>query len=511
MTSIRELLITLGLDVEQAEFVEAIGLEKLLEKGAEMLVEALKEIPAAINEVIHATAEYADQLKDAEERTGISTDSLQRFAYVAGLAGMGLEDVEISVNHLARTMASAKEGNEEAQRAFARLGVRVTDATGHLRSADDVLGDIAQGLSKLPKGPERAAAAIEVFGRAGAKMLNVLGDGKEGLAKLRQEFDDLGISMDEGAVQKGSELEKNFLRLGMVAESFKRELAGPLIEAMAPVVQELLEWVKANRELISTTLRGLGHALAVVFGGGIFKTLLRVGKAIIWVMNNWKHLAVFIGGPLVIALGAVAIAAADTIFWFVALSVQAVVAAAASAAAWIVAALPFIAIAAAIAFVLLLLDDFLTYLRGGKSVIGRFGKEFLPILASLMSPFRYETWKKFFDALDSAVTTIQAAIPQAINAVSTALRKLWDGLPAPLKKMIEIGANTVSLVGGGASPTVAAGLAVAGAVTGSEFNVTQNISVPPGTSPEDVANMSTQALEDWHNTKLREAQACFGP
>jgi hypothetical protein len=254
--TIRELLISLGLDVHQAEFVEAIGLEKLLEKGAEMLVEALEEIPKVLVEVVKETAEYAHQVESMADRTGQTTDEVQQFGYVMALAGEDIQGAEMSMSHLARTMDGARKGNAEAQQAFARLGVHVTDATGKLRPLNEVMQDIGEGFKKV-QGPERMALAVEVLGRGGAKLINVLPQ----LKKRMEEFDELGLGMSEEDVARAAELQVNFTILGQTLDALKREFAGPLIEALTPVVDSMIEWVKANRAVIKSRLTGFATML----------------------------------------------------------------------------------------------------------------------------------------------------------------------------------------------------------------------------------------------------------
>jgi hypothetical protein len=284
---VRELLISLGLNVEQAEFVEAIGLEHALEKGAELLLEALKELPKELVEVAVATGEFAHELEEAHNLTGQSTDSLQEFGYLAGLAGVGADEMQVAVMHLSTAMAQARDGSEEAIRGFARLGVKVTDGSGRLRDLDSVLTDASAGLKKLKAGADRIAASRAIFGRSGGRIANVL---TEDLEEARQEVKDFGIALDEEAIKKSAEFEKNLNRVNMVVTALKHELGAALIEGFGPLVDEVLEWVKANRELIRTRILQFAHAVITV-GKDLLRVFRGLGKVLLFVVDNWKLFA----------------------------------------------------------------------------------------------------------------------------------------------------------------------------------------------------------------------------
>jgi hypothetical protein len=89
-------------------------------------------------------------------------------------------------------MKETSEGTGEALESFQRLGVRVADGSGKLRSTQDVLADLAAAFSRLPEGPERTALAYEIFGRAGTKLIPLLVAGREEMARLGDQAEELG-------------------------------------------------------------------------------------------------------------------------------------------------------------------------------------------------------------------------------------------------------------------------------------------------------------------------------
>jgi hypothetical protein len=54
---------------------------------------------------------------------------------------------------------------------LAQLGIKTRDASGKLRSTQDVLGDLAERFATMPDGPVKTAIAIDALGKSGADLI----------------------------------------------------------------------------------------------------------------------------------------------------------------------------------------------------------------------------------------------------------------------------------------------------------------------------------------------------
>ena len=66
-----------------------------------------------------------------------------------------------------------------------KLGIAVNNADGSLKPSDQLLGEIADKFQDLPNGPEKAAVAMDIFGRSGQKMITMLNGGQGELGAVR--------------------------------------------------------------------------------------------------------------------------------------------------------------------------------------------------------------------------------------------------------------------------------------------------------------------------------------
>lgn len=374
---VRELFAKLGLSVDAASFAVADQMLGAVKSGLGLLVSGAVRAGEGLTEIITKTVETASALNDTSVALGVTTDAIQELGYAAQLNGSSVEGMSDGLRKLSINMAAAAGGSEEAAQTFRRLGVQIS-ANGKLRDADEVFGDLADKFKAMPDGARKVATAVALFGRSGAALIPTLMEGREGLAALRQEAIDLGIVLDAKTIKAGDALGDSFDKLKLAWIGLRYTVAGPLLEGIRETVDSIVQWVKANRQLIAQRMRGLirglGSAIRVLAAG-----FMLVWRGLNFVIDRWKLFAALIIG----SLAAIAIANAGAVISFVALGAAAIGSAIAAAAAWVVAAAPFVALAAVIAVVLLALEDLWVFLHGGKSLIGDVGKE----LARLVSDF----------------------------------------------------------------------------------------------------------------------------
>lgn len=373
MSVIRELAVQLGLDVDAASFAEGEFAAKAMEKGLELIVEAAKATIEFLFDVGKEAIEVASKLNDTSQAIGVTTDALQELQYAGGLAGISADEMTQSITILSKTMAKAKEGGEEQAKAFRSIGVKVKDATGHLRPAEDVIGDIADHFKTMPDGAEKTAKAVELFGRSGARMISMLNEGGEGLAELRQEAHDLGLVMDEDTIKLGDDVGDNIDRIKGIFNAIKVQAGAALFPVLKRITSSIIEWVKVNKELvrqkIEAMIKGIARAAEILVKAadilwGSFKALYDlVAGAVTTSFNILRDLLESIG-------------------------VAGRVAAIAFAAYWIIATAPIIAVVAGIAQVLLFLNSIQRFREGRDSLFG----DWMKMLDSWSKPNANDPW-----------------------------------------------------------------------------------------------------------------------
>lgn len=340
---VEELFATLGLKPDKGSFEKG---EKLLENVKHAFeffagYEALK----MIGELVKSTAEAADHAVKAAQKLGVTTDAIQELGYAATLADVGQESLEIALGKLAKNLDEvAQKGEGPAADALRRLGISMTEIKG--KSIADDLGIIAEKFKKMPDGVAKTALAMELFGKAGKDMIPLLNEGKEGLAELRREAEEIGVVIDGPTAKAFEKWNDDQRRIHAALDGLRNQAVKALLPVLQDMVQGILSWVKANKEIIAQGIKGLVQALILVFKGLAF--VIR-GAALAFAFFS-KHGEE--AEAVLIALAAViGMVAGEAV------------------AAWIAAAAPIVLLVAAIAGIILAVKAVIRHFEGIKDAI----------------------------------------------------------------------------------------------------------------------------------------------
>ena len=518
MESLRDLFLTLGLDADEAAFASAQSAVDALEKAAQLAVDAFKALGDYFVSAVKETAEYGSAIHDTAMKIGVGTDTLQELGYAAQLSGSSLEALTHGLGVLSRTMGAAKDGSKEAQQAFAALGIKVTDSSGHLRAADEVFAEAADALLKLPEGTERNVKGFALFSKGAQELMPLLGEGSKGIAALRQEFRDLGIEMSTESINAAERFGDSLDALNGIFKSIKREIGSGLIEELQPLIDDFVAWWKVNQQIIRQGIDRFVNNLRVA--------IRTAADAVKWLVAHAKDLllvlqlaAVAIGSYLVASLllsaGAAITAAGGMgalIASYVAAGAAAIASGLAAAGAWIAAAAPVIALAAALFLAYLVFDDIVGALNGADSVIGELGPKWDRFLSDWVKPHAGDNW------LMADLRLIVSWLQDIEGKLIPGVKKAWDAYFAgggPAGVAIRMAARLASDAPADQKPTLIETLTgMSPEATGRQIqrsqasNVTTNlngdinITTQPGQSPQEIAKHTTNALDDYLSSQL---------
>ena len=224
----------------------------------------------------------ADAFGKLSTRTGIAADKLLAYVNAGKLADVSQSDLETGLRTLARTQVEASEGVATYADAYAKLGVSVKNQDGTLKNSDQLLSDIADRFQDLPNGPEKAAVAMDIFGRSGQKMITLLNGGSEAL-------DEFGFELSENFARNSEEFNDNLTKVGIEMNRLKMQILDDLLPGLIQLSEGFIE--------LTGTIREAAGAFAKFFGIGddamIKKNTLLIqgtNKALAQYRRNLKEL-----------------------------------------------------------------------------------------------------------------------------------------------------------------------------------------------------------------------------
>lgn len=232
-----------------------------------------------------AFAESGDQINKMSQRTGAGVSALAELRYAAGQSGTSLEDLEGGMVKMSKAIDDARAGSKGATETMRRLGVSMGDLDAPPEAQLELFAD---RLASISDPSEKAALAMEVFGKKGTGLLPLFADGAKGIRDLRQEAVDLGLSFGQDQADQAT-------ALGDAWDRVKSGLAGAVFQiggALAPTLTDLLgivkngvvilgQWIRQNSQLFLTAAK-VGAALVIIGTGiaGIGALFIGAGAAL---------------------------------------------------------------------------------------------------------------------------------------------------------------------------------------------------------------------------------------
>lgn len=205
--------------------------------GLGLLAAAIVKVEKQLISMTKESAAYADNILTLSLTTGQTTDQLQEFSYASELIDVSLDTLQGSLTKLTNNMQDTANGTGNAQAAFQQLGVSVTDADGHLRSANDVFYDAIDALGDVTNATERDALAMDIFGRSAQDLNPLIVQGADTLREYAQEAHDMGYVLDNDALAALGAVDDAYQRLQKTQEGVKNQLS----EQFAPYLTEFYE------------------------------------------------------------------------------------------------------------------------------------------------------------------------------------------------------------------------------------------------------------------------------
>jgi hypothetical protein len=131
---------------------------------------------AAFIRGIKNAADLGGQLSDVSARTGILAGDLAVMGRAFEDNGVSADKVGGIINKLQRTISDFGVGTETARRPFERLGISFDEISRLDPAAQFQL--IQSKIAALKSPTDRAATAMEIFGRSGGELLTLFADGQ---------------------------------------------------------------------------------------------------------------------------------------------------------------------------------------------------------------------------------------------------------------------------------------------------------------------------------------------
>ena len=264
-------------------------------EGVKSLGRAIKDTAKSTVELVTGTAAYADDMLTLSTQTGISTDKLQAYNYMAELTDTSLETLTSSMAKNIKSMSNAQNGSAKYVKAYNELNVAFEDGNHNLRDSESVYWDVIDALKGVSDETQRDSIAMQLFGKSAQELNTLIDQGSAGVNKFTEEAKSMGAILDEDTLSSLGETDDALQRMNQSVEIAKRRIGAE----MAPAVTEAFE-------KITDKVTNMDGEFAAFAGGALNAAV----DGLSWVADNAGIIA---GGISGIAIGMAAFKAGSAI------------------------------------------------------------------------------------------------------------------------------------------------------------------------------------------------------
>lgn len=436
---IDEFFVSLGFVVEKAGVTEFEARLTSVAKKAAQVTAAIAATVTAIGWFTAETAYAVDELGDFAEREDVAVEALSAFGHAAQIAGSSLEAVKSSVEGANRVIGEAALGIGRGATAFKDLGLDARNSNGEIKNSFELLEEVADRFIALSS--QEAIAMAEKLG-IDRSLIPLLKKGAAGIAELTNEAQAFGVVTTEQAAAAG-DLTDSLDRSKFVFGAVQRQLATALMPTLLRVSEGVRDWVMENKELIKS---GIDRFVKVVTAATVFlgKAMAVVGRVISGLLSSFDSLYAWLtktklGLTALYAITSLLTGGAAILAWQMLAGAVMMV----GRALFTLLANPVVLFAAligaAIVAVGLLVNDVMTWMEGGDSLVGRWLGSWDKVRAGIIevwdafSAFVVAVVDLFFGPLFNAISGVVSVVGSLAGAIGSGLAAVGEVIWAAVR------------------------------------------------------------------------------
>jgi hypothetical protein len=146
-----------------------------------------------------AALDMGGRLNDLADRTGIAVDKVLLLERAFQNAGVGADSLGPILNKMQKALVDAEDGTSKAAYAFADLGLSLSQLRG--LSPEEQFKTIGKAIAGIPDPAQRAATAMEIFGKSGGALNQVFANFDDEIETAKLQLGSLPQIMKEGSSQ----------------------------------------------------------------------------------------------------------------------------------------------------------------------------------------------------------------------------------------------------------------------------------------------------------------------
>lgn len=176
-----------------------------------------------------------DQIGKLVDRLGGSTEAFSELQYVADRSGVAFNTLTMGLQRMSRRVAEAANGFGEAKGALLELNLSAISLAK--LPLDKQFERIADALALVKNDGDKTRLAMKLFDSEGVALLQTMKGGASAIRGLRDEAKQLGISLNQDAVDAATKAKDAMTAFSARVDALKINLTLGLMPAISQVVE----------------------------------------------------------------------------------------------------------------------------------------------------------------------------------------------------------------------------------------------------------------------------------
>lgn len=233
----------------QLTTISRIQIGRAIVDGFQVLGGLFRNITGQLQGVITSVSQSIDSINDLSARTDIGVEALQGLGLAAKLSGVDTEQFAVAVTRLGVAIGKADPGGT-FDKSLRSINLTLAELRG--LSPEQQFAAIGQQISQLPTAAERAAAAVEIFGKQGAALAPLFKAGAASVDEIVARAERLGIVLREDQVANVAELNDTFDLVAATIQGIIGQVTGNLAPIVTALANDFLAFVEGFNGIEAT-------------------------------------------------------------------------------------------------------------------------------------------------------------------------------------------------------------------------------------------------------------------
>lgn len=210
---------------------------------------AIAATGAALGALVATTTAAIVETDTYAQAVGISTQAMQTFEFAIVRAGGEADALREGLRTSQEAVAAfVNTGTGPAAEALQVFGLELTDASGKVRSMEQLFPELVAALGSVEDPAERTRLAIQLFGEEDSRVLVTMAQNPQVFSEARAAMERYGTLAGGDMVAQSRAFQTGMVDLMAAIQGLAQELVAALLPTINQLLPQLTAWIASLRE-----------------------------------------------------------------------------------------------------------------------------------------------------------------------------------------------------------------------------------------------------------------------